>query len=1027
MINRLIFVTGLAISSSAFSSDLDVLMARTALALGDEYAKLASNYQNSMTSYMKTNPTVDMEDLDDAPEEYKNFKQKYSHFLNLAQDEYEIVLCNRNCPSPLPSTGLSMPNSYNYIRREAFTKFDQLARGVNTYGIVGKYADIYAVNSNFEEHLLGKLTKLVEIQQRLDKEARGLNNTLIQLQNSYVDLDTEQIVGVDQAILNSQNYSLDTQTQVASYQACVANETLEDNFERDEITKSVAQLSVLKKNLNGHFEKAFDYVYENPAGEKIFTVFANQYWQIADTTFAPLDHVLITATGLWNTKGSVLLFQPGHLYMDHVGPSRNKGFFADAWKSVSTGVNDFVNWTTNELVGPLIAVNPRVLKALEQSNKPAFNRIVQGLETKPEGYLFSFSEGLSNGVSDGSGNSLGFFFGTSSSAGSSTGQSVGTGGTYSIKLTTTIRPEFPLGGLLGSFCDTPPALDPSCIVFFIGSGTMLEVPENLGTKKLWFAANDGGAINENKGSVQVKIQKQQIFKTYWDQYYAWYSSSCDEDGFNCGLGKILENIAYIPDPYTVAKASFIKQFPEFPDAVSNLILQQINYLIEMEIAHKEVKAKEHSRELHATKIASCKDQLAASQEKVNVTRELVETYQRREQNVKIKEILLDTSKGFYESELAAVNRIREKNLERIRRYYALTVNSYNYLYLDDFKVDGESQPYFEGDFYQTQIGLMEDLILEITAVNDLLNPNRGFIVYQLSDEELTGLRNPNYRLRNTQIKLDYNDVFCQGFNLENQARVMIEKVGILLDIDPTKEHLFFKNPNMRNTQVQLTHGLENRFFNFDGAQDEFWMPFQKRNVAGYSTRVLVDSNSDYFQLRDARFFERLSFRKTSFASTWQLVMTDPALKMYEAGDTTFSNPLLKGVKVIFWYNSAELQGDKPLNQCLVPPVNLSAAEGPTTGATLSWDFSKDDGDFAKVQRFSIYRSTNPEHGFKPIAHIDASACSNSTEEISCSYNDEIVSNGQYYYQIRSSYKSSEPLGVFLDGTPSEVASVTLSK
>src|SRR5690606_4470789 len=129
------------------------------------------------------------------------------------------------------------------------------------------------------------------------------------------------------------------------------------------------------------------------------------------------------------------------------------------------------------------------------------------------------------------------------------------------------------------------------------------------------------------------------------------------------------------------------------------------------------------------------------------TKDIISTYQRRQGTIRAKEILLDTSRKFYEDELVSLNVVREKNLERIRRYYSLALSSYNYLYLDNRNLEENASQYHEGEYYSEQIDLMNDLILEITTINDLLNPNRGFVVYQLSPDELKALQNPDFRQR----------------------------------------------------------------------------------------------------------------------------------------------------------------------------------------------------------------------------------------------------------------------------------------
>lgn len=1027
--NKLIYLlVFLAFESRA--SDLDVLLARTSLALGDEYSKIATNLQENLKALLSENPSLLASTPEsELPEAYVYLNNEYTNFKDLALSEYSLVFCESNCLSAIPEDGLELGGEHQFLRREAFTKYDVLSLGAANYGNVGRYATIYAVNSNFEDHLLSKLIKLVENQQRLDEEARKLFSLQNQLQSAYID-NSGELVGIDQQLLREENYTLDTQTQITGYQGCISSETAEDKFEKDELLKSMKQIDILQKNARDHFESIFDVSYQTPGGNALFSVNANEEWQEVDLNFNNSDRVMISATGSWNVRGAVIDFQPSHLYTGSEIVSKI-GFFSGIKKAFTAIVSPITDIAFS-LVGSLIKPEPRVLEQLSQSNKPAFDKIRSGLDAPPTGYSFSFSESQNAGVSDGSSNSVGvnlfegmLSLGRSESVGSSSGTGVSTGGAYALKFTTTSEPSFAYGALIGSFCDVDPATNSECDIFLIGNATLEELPESgASSQKLWLRANESSNVSQNIGALQVSVKKQSTFKTYWDEYYDWFNDECDESGSNCGLGYIIENIAYIPNPYVVAKASLVKRFPNFPNEVLDLILQQVNYFIEMKIAARDVKTKELSRELHFTKIANCKDQLKNSQEKISTTKELVATYQRRIQSVETKKILLDTTRNYYDSELAAINNVREKNLERIRRYYALTVSSYNYLYLDNFKVENEPTPYYEGNYYRDQIDIMEDLILEITTINDLLNPNRGYLIHQLTQEELATLVNPDFRQRSLQVKLDYNDFFCQGFNIENQARVMIEKVGVLLDIDPAREHLFFKNPNRRSTQLQITHGLENRFYNFNGNEEEFWMPSQKRNVAGYSTRVLVDANSDYFELRDSRFFERYSFRKTSFATNWNIQMLDPSVRMYEDSDTNFENPLLKGAKLVFWFNSAETQGENPLNQCLIPPYEMNGLVNGSTRPEITWKFPVDDIDYDTIERFTVYRSSTAIHGFKPIGHIKKEDCSIVADDLECVFEDNTSASGTHFYQVKSSYEGRQKLGTFLDGIPSDVVEVT---
>src|SRR5437868_4594245 len=149
-----LLIAAFLIPLTSFASDLDVLVARTALALGDEYAKLATSYQEQVYQGLGHLPTTVTADGDDIPQEFKSALDSYNNYLSLALGEYTAVFCETECPAPLSATGLQLPDTYNFLRREAYMKFSQLSQGSNIYGTIGKYSTIYAVNSNFEEHLL---------------------------------------------------------------------------------------------------------------------------------------------------------------------------------------------------------------------------------------------------------------------------------------------------------------------------------------------------------------------------------------------------------------------------------------------------------------------------------------------------------------------------------------------------------------------------------------------------------------------------------------------------------------------------------------------------------------------------------------------------------------------------------------------------------------------------------------------------------------------------------------------------------
>ena len=1039
----LIFILSVFVINTAMAAELDVLIAKTAIALGDEYSKLASKQQNIILEILEDHPNLLVEtkstNQDGKDDDYDTAKSLYENYKSLALAEYEQVYCDSNCVDV--DTVLELSENFNYLEREAFTKYELLLQGLDNSGKVGRFASVYAVNSNFEEHLLGRLSRLVDNQQRFDTEARRMKKIFSDLEGAQIDVDGE-IIGADSALLNARNYSLDNQTQISSFNSCVETNATEKKFEINEYQKAVAQYELLQKNIKSNIDKIYDFTFDIPGADKVFTVFANLGWQNSGVGFSTGDKVYINSDGKWNVKGAASIYTKGDLY--NGGSSlRTTGFFKKIFKAAVAVTNPsaFLAYTFGK---KLVEKHHELAeKEIDEDDTIPFSRIVnKGLEATSEGYYFSFSNSLgsSSGDSRGSSGNAGVsFFGLVSlgggvSQGTSAGESkgIGSGGTYGLKLTTTVMQDAAVGSLIGSFCEVEPTPASGCELFVVGKGTMLEIDPGIGSKTLWLRANDHETLfTNNSGSAQVKIQKNTTFQSAYDDYIAWGERECDSEGYNCGFEAILENIAYVPDPFLTIQASFNKEFPDMAPKAKEILLQEMNYLVELKILGKDLKAREMSQELHGTKIGHCEDQLEFSKEKLSNTHDLVATLSNRSDEVKNKQAILEVSKNYYEQELANLNYVREKNLQRLKRYFDLTVNAYNYLYLDNFKVDGEAVPYYEGDFYKENIELLRDLILEITALNDLLNPNRSFVVYDLKPDQLEVLQDSDFRKRDLNIRLDTNDFFCQGFGLDDQARVMIEKVGVLLDIDPSKEHLFFQNSNKRSTKINLTHGAENRFFDFQGNEVEYWTPAQKRKVSAYSSRILVDANSDYQELRDSRFFERLSFRKTSFSSTWGIKMNDPSIKMYEDSDTTYSNPLLKGVKLVFWLNSTETQGDLSINRCLPPPNTLQAvySSSPSEKVDLTWEFDTEDDDYNSIDQFQIYRSESSNKGFEKIGQLDIDDpnCSVSTTTLSCSFEDDMtgVSGKTYYYHIRSSYQSEDKTGNFRSGIKSEEVSVAI--
>ena len=1148
------------ISGIANAASIDDLIAKTSLALGDEYMKSAQVLEKDVVSITK-NANINFEDRLSL-----NYPviQEYEDLRNLAVLEYRNVLCTSFCPEGLGNLKLSAESVF--YRREAYSKIEIMSNGGLTSGVLLKRATIYAAKGEFEEHLLGRLYKLVSSQQSFDSTARTLNKQLLDLQSAYVN-EAGQVIGIDQAIFRDSNYQLSQQTQYQGYKSCVDSYKSQDQFETAEYKKSLDQYELLKNNLINNLSKVYNFTYSTPAGDKAFKISANTSWQNTNVLFDAGDKVALIANGKWAARSAARVFKDSDLVRYTASTIAPRGLFkavkkifsavastgvlgllpalmADQAKdveakvlqevkessanivnriatasfdagpegyyysfsnSLSKSVNlskvynftystpagdkafkisantswqntnvlfdagdkvaliangkwaarsaarvfkdsDLVRYTASTiaprglfkavkkifsavastgvlgLLPALMAdqakdVEAKVLQEVKESSANIVNRIATAsFDAGPEGYYYSFSNSLSKSVNQGESSSVGLgasFMGlgvnTSSgtSAGDSSSSSAGTGGTYALKLYTALMPEAPVGALIGSFCGHNPSLG-GCTYFEIGTGGAfsVEAPVSEGST-LWVRINDKvDGLSYNTGSLNLEVKKSTAFKDYLDQYYTWMDQSCDENGENCGLNNILENIAYTSNPTEVISSMFTKKFPDFPAEVKVILMAELNYIIQMNIIQKDLKNKEHSQELNDVKVTYCKEQVKLTEDSVKTTAELIKTYSNMTDNALSKRLLLDTAKQFYERELENLNWIRGKNLERIERYYNLAVNSFNYLYFADYQPVGSLLPYNEGDYYLENIERMKDQIIDITTVNDLLNPNRGFVVYELSSDELSSLQSANFRNRKAQFRVQLEDVMCSGFGLDNQTRVMIDKVGVLLDLDPAREHLFFTNPHVKNAKPLVSHSSENRFYDLQGLETEYWMPSQKRNINAWSTQVLADANSDYQELRDTRYFDRLSFRKTSFASTWNIELNDPTLKMYTSGNL---EPILRGVKFVFWFNSTESQGERPVNSCATPPMSFveKSYDDINRKVTLEWELDKAEAALFNTSHFTIYQAGNEKNGYRLKDQVSLSSCTDLGEFYKCEREIDLSSlpvAAKSYFKIRAAYK-----------------------
>ncbi|MFG1486105.1 hypothetical protein [Halobacteriovorax sp. RZ-2] len=992
----------------------DELLAKTSIALGDAYLEKAKALENDVVKVLKNQEI----DFTNSLSLNNRIVEDYLNFRDLALEEYRNVYCSGvECPEGVGN--LNLGKDFLFYKREAYSKAELLLSGAANLGRISNVADVYATNLDFKEHLINRLNGLISQQRKYDELARSLNKNVIDLKTAYINEDLN-VVGVDQSVIREENYLLSEQSQYQEYLSCVNSYEAQDQFETEEYKKAIEQYNLLVKNIDSNFDKIYDYKYSNSAGTETFSVKANLGWQDTGIEFAQGEKVRINASGSWANRSATSFFKADHIY-ESVNGNIDVMFFKSVGKFLKNAVRKVVGTFTGLLGDTLPEQQKLLLQNIEVSDNHIVDRINTGtLKSGPDGYSFSFSNSASKGVSNSTGKGVSAGFGTgffsvggSASQGSSESlnSSAGVGGTYGFKLSTSIVPNIPLGTLIGSYCSEVPN-GSNCEVFEVGADGVFEIDNYIEGGKLWLRSNDSDlALALNNGELNVEISKATKFSNYLDQYYSWMDQECDDFGENCGLSNILENIAYIPNPYSLASDLFEKKFPEYPSEVKQILLAEIGYLIELNIIKRDIKLKEHGHELTDVKVTHCKEQAKYTEEKVNNTRELIATYSRMNKSRQSMSLLLDASRRFYEQELEGLNWVRSKNLERLDRYYILVVNAFNYLYFSDYRSIGSKANYFEGDYYHENMERMQDQILDITAENDLLNPNRGFVVYDLSYDEMQELISLNPKERKTQLRIRLEDVMCSGFGLNDQTRVMIEKVGILLDLDPAREHLFFKNPYVRSTKSLLVHGSENQFYDLDGRETDYWMPAQQRRINAWSSRILTDVNSDYTELRNSRFFERQSFRKTSFATTWRMDLTDPMLQMYTEGD---SEPILQGVKLVFWFNSTELLKSEPVNYCASAPdtLELVSYDDVNQTADIKWSISKDSVAFDNIESFQIYTSKNNNNGYRISDIHSLDNCTDMGEYFECQ---KTIDTEGYTglesvnFKIRSSYRKEGQL------------------
>jgi len=939
----LVWIASLMASSPSLAQDDDteVVRARAYIALADELYSLAEGYADELVrifakrssgagAYTPGTPAdpipITGTGTTYTDEELRTI-EKYNAVVEEAKQNYEKLFgADYSFAGTDP---MVLPINFTYLKREAYFKWSILQQGFLSGGHRVRGANLYAVNADFKKDLLERTGQIVEEVRRLDEEARRLRNDYNAIKRARVD-ENGALVGIDESRLQAQNYSLDTQSQIRQYQGQMESLDLQQGSESEDIIAKTKILYPAQDLFQRRWTSLMN-VKATGGTSDFVTVQANWNYEDAKTnaitgSFPPGSYLLIRASGKWVPKG---IISGGAVHpVTSIPPKNYFGFFGIRYGDlgqINFGLNEYDALVAQQLQsgaldadanGLSITTQESVTEAVERTRTDS-SSVSVGAQASAGFSLFG------NGVTVTASASTGHTDETRNSKGRSKSQGVTTG----YKIANADMPTAVVGSLI-AFVDWPGRNPADVQPIFVGSSGMIQIPNDAPPTDvvLYLMQNDAaGHHGQSTGSVNVEISTTSSFASYMPTFVNWLERGCNNsnaDGTevsDCGFKAILDKVAFQKDPQTFARSALnvFLQSVNPPGPFAKYISDIVEASVSLEMANRELELAIQRSEQTKISAMTARSAYEASQDKAQVTEELVESIQRRADYATQKGPLLAAAVRYYEDEIANVEVLRSHVLARLKRYLGLTIDSFNYLYLTDFKIQGEATVGFEGDFYKQKLDILVDQITNIDVQDDLLNPNRGYLVQDLSAEQVAELKAKG----TTGLVLKPEDFFCKGYGIEDQVRVHIEKVGYLLDIDPINEQRFFKNPNTRRVAIRTTHSNSNVHYDLFGNVIEYYLPSQTKDIYGYSQRVLTDYHSDYVELGLSNAFQRASFRNTSYASSWILELLDRQ---------SFDLSYLNGVKFVIYFTSTEARDGKTLQNCTAAPIGRGVQRGSWT-------------------------------------------------------------------------------------------------
>ncbi|MCC7442716.1 MAG: hypothetical protein IT285_13860 [Bdellovibrionales bacterium] len=912
-------LSALSANAAELNEETQVVRARAYIALADELYREAQRVSDTLVDLFEGKVIEIPESPETAGFSFEEFEialiERRAALVEEAEASYERLFASDF--GVVGAEAFRLPINYKFLKREAYDKWVSIREGFTFGAHRVRGANLYAVNADFKKDLLERTAQIVDEVLRLDQESRRLRQQLTDFRLAQVSAEGE-LIGLEETRLQTQNYSLDVQTQVRQYRGEVDSLDKQSIEENKEVEAKLAILGPARQMLARNWTNLMN-ERTTTSGSNVHQVQASWDDLTARANPVPGDirpgsYLYVKASGQWTPKG---IARGGILRP--ITSTRAMRYFE----------RTKAKWGE--------ATQPIARKELTKFDKQIIDALKVGkLLAGPDGFQVSDNETVSKvktktntetssspsvsvsipflpiSVSSGGGSS------TSSSSSSSRGREQGI--SVEFRSANTYLPEAPVGGLI-AVITWPGLLPEEELLQYVGFSDVIKVPtiaEGAPATgiQVFFLANDwdGKIDGEGTGFLNVETTQNVAFETFAGAFSDWLDRGCDTnaDGTeveNCGFQAILDKIAFQRDPQAFGRAAvnmFMQHAGIGPsNAFRPILTEVVEASVSLEVANRDLDMAVHRTEQTAISAMTAKGNLEDSQRKVQNTAELVETILRRQELMTKKRApLLAAGLRFYEDELAALEALRAHALARLNRYMANTIDSFNYLYLTDFSLQGEALPGFDGQFYKEHLDLLTDQVLNIDVQEDLLNPNRGFITYDLTPAQVQEIKDT----AQTAFTLRAEDFFCKGFGIEDQVRVHIEKVGFLLDVNAADEPDFFVNPNVRRMSIRTTHANSNHHWDLDGERVEYYLPSQTKEIHAYPLRVMSDVNSDFIELGLSNLFSRASFRNTSYETSWILQVLD---------GENFNLDFLNGVKFVVYFSSTEARGGLILQTCPV--------------------------------------------------------------------------------------------------------------